>query len=214
MRFMPCLVLCLLAGCADEKLAVAPAAGVDLSGHWKLNIADSDDPQRVGAAMASATAGAGPGGAGGSGRRGGRGGGAPGGGVPGGGSTGSADGFSAGPVGGSSLPVTALSEMFHWPGSDLVIKQLGGVAAFTSNDDNRVYQPGKASQKKHKHGPQQVVGWSGATLVVQVEPDDDRPPFEEHYNLTDDGKRLVQLIVLKGGRLSGFTMSRVWDRVE
>jgi len=205
----------LLAGCADEKLAVAPSPGVDLSGHWKLNIADSDDPLRVGSAMASATAGAGPGGAGGGGRRGGRGGGSPGGGAPGGGgSTGSGDGFGAGPVGGSTLPVSALSEMFHWPGNDLVIKQLGGVAAFTSNDDNRVYQPGKASQKKHRHGPQQVVGWSGSTLVVQVEPDDDRPPFEEHYNLTDDGKRLVQLIELKGGRLSGFTMSRVWDRVE
>jgi hypothetical protein len=214
MRLIPCLVLCLLAGCAEEKLAVAPAAGVDLSGHWKLNIADSDDPQRVSAAMASATAGAGPGGAGGSGgRRGGRGGG---GGAPGGGGSagGSSDVFGAGPVGGMSLPVSALSEMFHWPGSDLVIKQLGGVAAFTSNDDNRVYQPGKASQKKHKHGPQQVVGWSGATLVMQVEPDDDRPPFEEHYNLTDDGQRLVQLIILKGGRISGFTMSRVWDRVE
>jgi hypothetical protein len=211
MRAIFCLVLALLAGCADEKLAVAPPAGVDLGGHWKLNIADSDDPMRVGGAMASAGA-QGPGGMAG-GRRGGRGGG--GGGAPGGsGSTGGGDGFGAGPVGGTALPVSALSEMFHWPGSDLEIKQLGGVVAFTSNDDNRVYQPGKAGQKKHKHGPQQVVGWSGASLVVQVEPDDDRPPFEEHYNLTDDGQRLVQLIVLKGGRMSGFTMSRVWDRVK
>jgi hypothetical protein len=35
-----------LSACASDKLALAPAAGVDLTGHWKLNEADSDDPQR------------------------------------------------------------------------------------------------------------------------------------------------------------------------
>jgi uncharacterized membrane protein YgcG len=37
----------LLAACAGEKLALAPPAGVDFSGTWKLNQADSDDPQRL-----------------------------------------------------------------------------------------------------------------------------------------------------------------------
>jgi hypothetical protein len=222
MRVILCLVLGLLAGCADEEFAVAPPAGVDLSGHWKLNVADSDDPQRVGGALASETRTAGPGAGGTSGGRRGRGGGGAGGGGPGGGGTGGGGTGGGGTGGGGggpgfgvpdALSVSALGEVLRWPGSDLEIKQLGGVAAFTSNDDNRVYQPGKANPKKRKRGPRQVVGWSGATLVVQVEPDDDRPPFEEHYNLTADGQRLVQLIVVKGGRISGFTMSRVWDRV-
>jgi hypothetical protein len=212
MRLILCLVLSLLAGCADEKLAVAPAAGVDLSGHWKLNVADSDDPLRVAGAMASDSGAAGPGGSGG---RHGRGGGAPGGGgsTGGGASGGGGSDFGAGLGGENSLSLAALSEVLRWPGKDLEIKQLGGVAAFTSNDDYRVYQPSNGSHRKHKHGPRQIVGWSDATLIVQVEPDDDRPPFEEHYKLSSDGNRLVQLIVVKGGRMAGFTMSRVWDRV-
>ena len=39
-------VMC-LAACASEKLEQAPPAGVDFSGSWKLNVADSDDPQRL-----------------------------------------------------------------------------------------------------------------------------------------------------------------------
>jgi len=41
------IAVLLIAGCASEKLALAPPSGVDFSGHWKLNEADSDDPQRV-----------------------------------------------------------------------------------------------------------------------------------------------------------------------
>ena len=78
-----------LAACASEKLAPAPPPGVDFSGHWKLNEADSDDPQRLIQAQLNAPAGAqstAPSGGGGSGGRGGRGGGrgGPGGTSPGG----------------------------------------------------------------------------------------------------------------------------------
>ncbi len=53
------------------------------------------------------------------------------------------------------------------------------------------------------------------TLIVRGgDPDEDHPPFEEHYSLSDDGRRLVEVVEFKGGRSSGFTMSRVWDRVE
>jgi hypothetical protein len=45
------------------------------------------------------------------------------------------------------------------------------------------------------------------------DPDDDHPPFEEHYSLSEDGQRLVEVVDFTGGRSSGFTMSRVWDRL-
>ena len=49
-------------------------------------------------------------------------------------------------------------------------------------------------------------GWDERTLVVQSgEPDDDHPPFEQRFNLSDDGQRLMEIVVFKGGRSSGFT---------
>jgi hypothetical protein len=63
--------------------------------------------------------------------------------------------------------------------------------------------------------PPPRCGWSEKTLVVQeIDPDEDHPPFEEHYSLSDDGQRLVEVIDFRGGRSSGFSMSRVWDRVQ
>jgi hypothetical protein len=104
--------------------------------------------------------------------------------------------------------------------------------AFTSNGINRVCQPMDAG-KAHRHhsadrdegspgrgtraqgrdvSPPQC-GWAEKTLIVQGgDPDDERPPFEEHYSLSDDGQRLVEVVGFTGGRSSGFTMSRVWDR--
>lgn len=206
MRAILFVVAILLAGCATEKLAEMPPAGVDLSGKWRLNIADSDDPLRLGQALA-----AGPGAAGDSGgQRGGRRG-------RGGGQSGSNQaGANADPTlgQGAPLPVTAVSEVLNWPGRDLEIKQLSGVEAFASNGDNRVYQPGASAKKKSGHGSRQVCGWSGSSFVVMVEPDDDRPMFEEHYQISSDGQRLVQLVLIKSGRMTGFSMSRVWDRAQ
>ena len=63
--------------------------------------------------------------------------------------------------------------------------------------------------------PPPRCGWIEKTLIVQSgDPDDDRPPFEEHYSLSEDGQRLVEVVNFKGGRSSGFTMSRVWDRID
>jgi hypothetical protein len=47
MRVALTLAVVLIAGCATEKQQLAPPAGVDFSGHWKLNDADSDNPQRL-----------------------------------------------------------------------------------------------------------------------------------------------------------------------
>ena len=217
MRFSVLLAVAFLAACAGEKLAQAPPAGVDFSGRWKLNEADSDDPQRLLQAQfdnpTSSQASAPPGGGGGG--RGGRGGGRGGGGGP------------AGPQGPQMPSAGALDEGLRWPGKQLEIKQVAGVVAFTSDGINRVCQPTDGGKSHRPHGdsgdrdapvrgrdtPPPRCGWTDKTLVVQGgDPDDDHPPFEEHFSLSEDRQRLVEVVGFKGGRSSGFTLSRVWDR--
>jgi hypothetical protein len=230
MRASVALTLILLSACASDKLALAPSAGVDLTGRWKLNEADSDDPQRLIQAQFNAAANAqnspagGGGSGGGSGGRGGRSGrGGPGGiGGPGG-------------PGAPMMPsVSVMSESLRWPGKELEIKQVAGVVAFTSEGINQLCQPGDADKKRHhgmssdhegrpegrdeppggRDGPPPRCGWADKVLIVQGgDPDADHPPYEETYSISDDG-RLVEVVGFKGGRSNGFTMSRVWDRVE
>lgn len=218
MRLVVVLAVMCLAACASETLGQAPPVGVDFSGRWKLNIADSDDPQRLIQAQFNTTPadqnGSPSGGSGGRGSR--QGGGRVGPGGPGG-------------PGGPVMPsVSALHEGLRWPGRQLEIKQVAGVVAFTSEGINRVCQPTDAGAlRKHRaagagrgasHGrdtPPPQCGWTEKTLVVQGgDPDDDHPPFEEHYSLSEDGQRLVEVVNFRGGRSSGFTMSRVWDRTS
>jgi hypothetical protein len=206
----------ILSACADDKLAANPPSGVDFSGQWKLNAADSDDPQHL-AQAANGTAANGnntqqTGGGRGRGRGGGVGGGVPGG--------------SPGPV---APPIGLMGAALRWPGKGLEIKQVAGVVAFTSDGRNRVCQPG-AAEKKHRHhdddardrdsmpsgrdAPPPVCGWSERTLVVLGgDTDDDRPAYEEDYSLSEDGMRLIEVVLFKNGRSNGFTLSRVWDRV-
>ena len=201
-------VVCLVA-CASEKLEQAPPAGVDFSGRWKLNVAESDDPQRLIQAQfnaSTASQNAPPSGPGG---RDGR--------------QGAARAGVAGPL---MPPVIALHEGLNWPGKQLEIKQVAGVVAFTSEGINRVCQPMDAGKIRRHHAgredrgasfgrdvPPPRCGWTEKTLVVQGgDPDEDHPPFEEHYSLSEDGQRLVEVVDFKGGRSNGFTMSRVWDR--
>jgi hypothetical protein len=214
MRIAIVLAVAVFAGCASDKLALTPPSGVDLSAHWKLNPADSDDPQRLmQSQLANATAAAGPGGSTGSGGRGGR--------QPGGG------GFGARSLGGPAMPpVGALDEALRWPGKDLVITQSAGVVTFSSGGSKRVCRP-TASEKQHHRSsgaddssrgrgdvPPPVCGWDAGTLVVQSgDSEDERPPFEQRFSLSDDGQRLIEVATFKGGRSSGFTASRVWDRV-
>jgi hypothetical protein len=139
MRIAMVLTVVVLVACASEKLATTPPAGVDLSGHWKLNEADSDDPLRLmQSQLAQATASAGPGGSTGppgpGGRQGGRGG-----------------GFGAGgPIGPTMPSVAVLDEALRWPGKDLSIKQSGGVVTFTAGGVNRFCRPA-ALQGQHHH---------------------------------------------------------------
>ena len=230
MRVALLVALAFLSACASEKLALAPPSGVDFTGRWKLDEADSDDPLRI---VQSQMADSGPGASGSSGGRrgqGGRGGGPSGRGGAGG-------GYGGAGVGAPPLPaVGALSEALRWPGKELEIKQVAGVVAVTSAGDSRIYQP-VADIKIHRHtkppdndgaprdrdmrmrdrddGPPPVCGWDGKTLVVESgAPDDDNPPLEERYSVSEDGQRLIQVVGFKSPRIAGFSMSRVWQRVQ
>jgi hypothetical protein len=215
MRIVWMLTAFVLAACASEKLTPAPAGGVDLTGHWKLNEADSDDPLRLmQSQLASATAGAGPSGqtgSTGSGRRGSRGDGP---GTPG----------MAGPV----MPsVTILDEALRWPGKDLHVQQKEGLVSFGADGATQTCRLAQG-QGHHHHAadasghpasrgrgdvPPPVCGWDAGTLVVHYgEFEDEHPPFEQRFSLSDDGQRLIEVVSFSGGRSSGFTASRVWDR--
>jgi len=219
MRLAVVLAVVLLAACASEKLAPAPPVGVDLSGHWKLNEADSDDPQRLlQSQLAAATASAGPGGATGS---------------SGAGGQARGRGGPAGPYGPVIPSVTALDEGLRWPGRDLAITQSGGLVTFTTGGRSRDCRPAATAEQHHRPStaddsprardapsrgrgdvPPPRCGWDDRTLVVQSgDPEEDNPPFEQRFSLSSDGERLVELVIFKGGRSNGFAASREWDRV-
>lgn len=214
----------LSAACASEKLALMPPPDVNFTGHWRLNVEESDDPLHLIQSQTSdptkvAAASRGQGGQGG-----------------GRGARGRAGGAYAGTTDGPSVPaVGALSEGLRWPGKEIEIKQVFGVVALTSSGINQVYQP-NSGEAKARHllkssskgedtpgrsmpaldrGPPPTCGWDDKTLVVQsADADEDHPPFEERYSLSQDGQRLIEVVGFRGGRYSGFTMSRVWDRVN
>lgn len=212
MRAAMMAALFFLSACADDKLKPAPPPGVDFTGHWQLNEAESDDPQHLADAQS------------GIGGHGGHGGAAPGGGPSGGPAPG--HGGYAGPV---APPLVTVGEGLRWPGKRLEIKQVAGVVAFTSDGRNRVCQPGEPLRGHPPHpessgrddrlpagrdAPPPQCGWSERTLIIRVgDSDDDRPPIEERYSVSEDSQRLVEMVSFKGGSSNGFTVSRVWDRV-
>ena len=203
-----------ISACASDGLSLAPPPGVDFSGQWKLNVADSDDPMHL-LQLANAQAASAADNTGNSGRGGGRG------------------GRGGGPASGypgltppATPSVSALADASRFPGKLLDIKQVGGVLTFASLGQTRVCQPSGAKNSHHhsnasdrdaplpaaREAPPPKCGWLEKTLIVRSsEQDEDRPPFEEHYSISDDG-RLVEEVIFRGGRSSGFTMSRVWDK--
>jgi hypothetical protein len=213
MRVATFAAVILLSACASDEVNLAPPAGVDFSGRWKFNAADSDDPMhllQIANAQASTAA---DNAAGGRGGRGGRGG----------------TGYPA-VLPPATPPIGALAEASRFPGKQLEIKQVAGVLTFTSDGQTRVCQPGDVKKRPPRHRdnpsdrdaplpaardtPPPRCGWSEKTLIVRsAEVEEDRPPYEEHYSISDDGQRLIESVSFRGGRSSGFVMSRVWDRV-
>jgi hypothetical protein len=215
MRSAVFAAIIVLSACASDGLRLAPPAGVDFTGHWKLNEADSDDPLHL-LQTANAQAAAPAGDTGSSGGRGGRGG------------RGGSQGMGYPAFSPATPPMSALTAAVRFPGKQLEIKQVGGVVAFTSEGKSRICQPGDAKKvPRHRDNssdldaplparrdtPPPSCGWSEKTLIVRGnDPDEDRPP-EEHYSIAEDGQRLVEEVSFKGGRSNGFTLSRVWDRL-
>jgi len=213
MRVFVVLAVALLAACATEELATAPPVGVDLSGHWRLDEADSDDPMRLmQAQLASATAGAGP--AGSTGR---------------GGQQGSRGGPGAGgfarPAGPLMPSVTTLDEALRWPDKDLTITQGDGAVSFVSHGRSDRCRPGatqpaaplqRRDAPEHGRGdvPPPICGWDQKTLVVRSgDTEEEHPQFERRFSVSDDAQQLIEVVTFTGGRSRGFTASRVWTRV-
>jgi len=195
---------CILAACASERLATAPPSGVDLSGRWTLDEAESDDAQRLmQSQLAAATANASGSGQTSPGRRGARG----------------AGPTALGPV---MPPVTVLDEGLRWPGKDVSIKQSVAAVTFSSGGSVRDCQIKPVKTPTHSprtatrgrgDAPPPRCGWDEGTLVVQsAEPEEDHPPYEQRFSLSSDGRQLVEVILFKGGRSDGFSASRVWNR--
>jgi hypothetical protein len=215
MRITLFVVVILLAACASEKLALAPSPAVDFSGVWKLNEAESDDPRllqnQTGPAKAKTSndgsTGGGPGGGGRGGKRGAR---------P---SKGAGGADSPAP---STETLRLLGLNFQWPGKNLRINQEAGVVEIESENTHRIYRP--VSAKLHapasadrgatrdRSRQPSLCGWFGKTLIVVASDSDDDHPVEQHYGISEDGRRLVEVVGVKG-HMDGFTVSRVWDRI-
>jgi hypothetical protein len=130
--------------------------------------------------------------------------------------------------------VSVLDDSLRWPGRDLALEQTADRITFTSDGGVRFCRP-SAGKGRGRHPPSSAkgspqshdmpargrgdappprCGWDDRTLVVQsAEPDDDRPPYEQRFSVSDDGGRLVEVVEFKGGRSNGFVASREWDRV-
>jgi hypothetical protein len=216
MRSAVLAAIIVLSACAGDRLSSAPPSGVDFTGHWKLNEADSDDPMHL-LQTANSQAAAGAQDSGNSGGRGGR------------GRRGGSQGVGNPTFSPATPSMGVLAEAVQFPGKRLEIKQVGGVVAFESEGKNRICQPGDAKKvRRHRDNssdrdaplparrdtPPPSCGWFEKTLIVHgSDPDEERPPFEEHYSIAEDGQRLIEEVSFKGGRSNGFTLSRVWDRL-
>jgi hypothetical protein len=174
---------------------------VDLSGYWKLNEAESDDAQRLMQSQLAAATAASQAPAGGRRRS------------------------QPGPQGqlGPIMPsVSLLSEGLRWPGKSLAIKQGGNIIEFAA--DGSVRDCSTHTGKTHAtsspsrgrgDAPPPRCGWDDKTLVVQSgESDEDRAPYDQRFSLSTDGERLIEVVTFKSGASSGFTASRVWDRIQ
>ncbi|HEY0800309.1 MAG TPA: hypothetical protein VGD54_05660 [Steroidobacteraceae bacterium] len=217
MRLAVLAAITALSACASDSVSLVPPRGVDFSGQWKLNDADSDSPLRLQQTANAQAADAGNNGdSGGRGRGGGRGG------------RGSQGVGSPGLRPPATPSMGALGEAVRFPGKQLEIKQVDGIVAFTSEGKNQVCQPGEAKKPRHRGSssdrdaplpaerdiPPPTCGWSDKILIVQgTDTDEDRAAFEERFSISEDGQRLVEEVSFRGGRSNGFTLSRVWDRV-
>jgi hypothetical protein len=230
------LVLAGIAGAsvatAGELKTTAPAK-VNLTGLWKINEEQSDDPHKVVAKKKEDSSGGGPirGGGGGPGGvhgggvfdtggifgdmggtigRGGvtigRGGGA------GGAKTGSADRPDGDPESTMKVPL----DSFLATREQLEIKQLPDTVTVSSVDDSVTCKPGEFGKAPTPSGEMVDLycGWKGSTYVTELR-EPDGVTRTTRYELRRGDKQLVMISEIKGGhtQMSGLTIKRVYDRM-
>lgn len=215
----------LLSGCVGGRLSSEAPPGTRLQGVWKLNRAESDDPQKIietltaeaqkkiRRAMNAAAQGPMPGDGEGGPRRRGRGGGG---------------------TGADSSDLQAQAEDFasqHGPGTDplrnsptmhalrdvlqrsdyLTIRESPEQVSFDYGTTVRSYTPGARSVVSSENGvADQTSGWSGKEYAIHIRPQVG-PAIVEEYGLSPDGKHLVVKSHIGPFELSKVNLTRVYD---
>jgi hypothetical protein len=78
----------------------------------------------------------------------------------------------------------------------------------------RTFTPGGVSVVSAAWGvADQSAGWKGKTFVIQIKPQSGVASVES-YELSDDGKHLVQELRLGGGEFPSIKLKRVYDRAD
>lgn len=194
------LLIVAVQGCAD-RLALRAPTGVDLSGTWHLNKADSDDPINVMQSQMAALGAGAPGFP-------------PGGGPPGGRPP--PGGFAGGAPVGPRIDPAALQRALNWPRETLVIRQQDASIEFDSDGQQRLLRPASRPCVSVPT-PRGVVaascGWSQRSLVIKAESRRRSAPIEK-YALSEDGRRLIQTLLLKGGPGGELKLTRSFDAVR
>lgn len=202
---------------SDDERARAAAekarAGVDLSGRWAFNKADSDDAREK---MREVTE-RGGGGLGGSGMGGpgaGMGGPGMGGGMPGMGGGGGRGGRMGPPPGGESedddrraamralFQPAAEIEIFQGQ-PEIVVAEKAGRRRILHADGRKYKAEGGSSEVK--------TAWKDGRLVVESQGFGGRKTTET-WVLSDGGQRLTSTVKIEGGYSPGVTLKRVYDR--
>jgi hypothetical protein len=214
---------------AAAELKVTAPPKIDLTGLWKINPEQSDDPQKVVAQKREDSTGGGPiRGGGGGGRRGSATidvGDIFGGGTIGGGTVGGSVGRGGGSRGGSSDrpdgdPEPATTRMpldsFLATREQFEIQQRPEALTISTVDETSTCKPAETAKTPMPNGEMvdQHCGWDGATWVMELKSEDGVTRLNR-YELRKNGGQLVMVSQIKGGHgtLKGLQIKRVYDRV-
>ena len=211
-----CAALMLATGCATQ-FASEPPAGVSLAGHWKIDHAASDDPQKILAEMRAqalkimsrrqGAASAAPPPSRGGGQR-----------TAGGADSVPPEDLAPPPPGPGGRPPDPLrrSPMAHvilqaiGRGDFLTIREGPGEFVLDYGTSVRRFTAGVHSVVSAEGGVgDQVSGWQGHAYVIQIRPQQG-PEVTEKYSRAADGRRLIETLHIASDELSAVTLTRVY----
>ncbi len=204
-------VTLLVAACVGTRFGPDAPAGISFSGHWRLDVAASDDPQkaltqmraearRIIARNAAAQGRGGP--------------------DSGGGSAGPGDpGEDAGAHGPhrdplERSPMAHIIENVAARGEFLSVQQRADEIVFDYGTSRRSFTPGQHSVVSAEGGVgDQTSGWHGRDYQVVIKAQAG-PTFTETYSLSADGKRLTDRVHLDSYELPAVTLTRFYDATD